>query len=154
MPDPNQPVIPDGILAGTLNRREEPPVDELAALREALGRAKTVTAEELGVLAGPKGIPEGQEPEAAPPAEDEPKRVAVADQLAMFVSADGLRRIEQVSSPWTPPPQFIDLAMPGRRKVLALPGDDANAVETRRYRYHQTIGLRDLGLMVHVFVEA
>jgi hypothetical protein len=152
MPDPNNPEI----LAGTLNRREQP-VDELAerrARQEALGTTKTASAEDLSAATGLLAAgPSEAAPE--PPAaseEGETPRPAMADQLVMFVSADGLRRVEMVSAPWAPPPNFIELAMPGRRKVISLPGQD-DAVETRRYRYRQSNAIRELGLVIHVFIE-
>lgn len=159
MPDPNNPSLPPeaaGVLVGTLNRREEP-VDELAERRarlEALGAPKTASAEDLAEATGMLAAgPSEAAPEPPPAAsEDEAPRPAMADQLVMFVSADGLRRVEMVSAPWAPPPNFIELAMPGRRKVISLPGQD-DAVETRRYRYRQSNAIRELGLVIHVFIE-
>lgn len=142
------------ILAGTRQPRpDEIAVADLAEARQRRAEAEAATppADPMGLVAGPKGVPEGQEAPPEAPQDELPARTPLADQLVMFVSADGLRRFEKVNEPWLAPPQSIDLACPGKQKVIVAPGGDV--VETRRYHLAGSIVIRDLGLVVHHFQE-
>jgi hypothetical protein len=74
----------------------------------------------------------------------------LAEQLVMFVSVDGLRRIQVVHEPWLQPPLTIELECGGRQMVIAVPNAKP---ETRAYRYQTTILVRDVGIMIHVYQE-
>lgn len=146
-----------GPLGGQKNVRS---LDEARKAREAAQETPQLPADGLAPLVAPPAAQEptveAQEPHPAPPegpeAPADAPRQAYADQIVMFVSADGLRRFEQVGEPFIPPPRTIELKLVGRQKMIQLPGQD-EAVETRAYAFVQSVQIPSLGLLVHHFQE-